>query len=92
MEWVITGRAGGEPRPFLDGRGWLWELRRGDDVRRVLVEISGIAREAHERGGYVPADTAEAIATAGQSEVRKLVARSDLPRIIRCGTLGCHRT
>ena len=85
-QWEISGRAG------YDGNGWLWLIRRGEwpdvDVRRVLIEVSATA--SHVDKDRLPPDTAEAIATEGESEVMLILGVNDPPRVIQCGTTGCR--
>ena len=40
MTWAIVGGPVDHAEPGYDGRGWLWELRRGEAYRRVFVQIS----------------------------------------------------
>jgi hypothetical protein len=94
MSWEISGQVGPHSRSGYDGSGWLWEIRKGEgdwpaaDARRVFVEISGTA------GGmaaeHLPRDTADAIATEGESEVAKVLDLEDPPRVIQCGSDGCR--
>jgi hypothetical protein len=72
--------------PGVDGHGWLWELRRGDDVRRVFVQVSGTA---FALATGLAAETDAAIATRGGSEVDKVAHLEDPPRVISCTTAGC---
>lgn len=86
MPWAITGGPLDHAEPGYDGRGWLWEIRQGDEYRRVFVQISGSAL-ASSRG--LAGETERAIATRGASEVEKVLAEDDPPRMIGCSTLGC---
>jgi len=94
VPWEISGQVGPHSRSGYDGSGWLWEITRGEggwpqaDVRRVFVEISGTARGTDPE--HLPRDTADAIATQGQSEVEKVLAEEEPPRVIQCGTDGCY--
>jgi hypothetical protein len=91
MAWEITGSLGPEGRAGYDASGWLWEIRKeGEEPRRVLVEITGSARAVHENGAPLPSDTQEAIRTEGRSAVEEVVGLPDPPRVIQCGTNGCH--
>ena len=95
MSWEISGQVGPHSRAGYDGSGWLWEIKRGEgswpqaDVRHVFVEISGTAGGTDPE--HLPGDTADAIASEGRSEVEKVLAEEDPPRVIQCGTDGCHR-
>jgi hypothetical protein len=86
MSWEVVGGPIDHAEPGVDARGWLWELRRGDEVRRLFVEVSGTAL-AVSRG--LSSDTELAIATRGGSEVDKVVRTDDPPRRILCSTSGC---
>ena len=86
MTWDVSSGPVDHAEPGVDARGWLWELRRGADMRRIFVEVSGTAF-AVSRG--LAADTERAIATRGGSEVDKAARTEDPPRRIRCSTLGC---
>lgn len=90
MAWTISGSLGQESRPGYDSSGWLWELTDDGNARRVLVEVTGSALAISERGGPLPEETREAIRTEGRSEVEKVLAHNDPPRVIVCGTTGCH--
>ena len=90
MAWTISGSHAPYSRSDYDASGWLWEIRDNGNSRRVLVEVSGSARAISERGGTLPDDTSDAIRTQGRSEVEKLLALTEPPRVIQCGTMGCH--
>jgi hypothetical protein len=86
MGWEIRGQIGPHTRSGYDGTGWLWEIGRGDDCRRVLVEITGSALSS----ASLPEETREAIETEGRSEVERVASFDDPPRIVTCGTTGCR--
>jgi hypothetical protein len=86
MAWTIAGSLGSHSEPGVDGNGWLWEITRDGDARRVFVEISGTAQWVSN----APPDTAEALRTEGQSEVERVLQMDSPPRIIKCGTTGCR--
>lgn len=88
MPWTITGQFEPHARPGVDAEGWLWELRRGDDARQVLVEISRTALAADEQA--LPTDTAAAIKTEGRSQLEDVVELDEPPRVIVCSTDGCR--
>jgi hypothetical protein len=88
MPWTITGQVEPHARPGVDAEGWLWELRRGDDARRVLLEISRRALAADEQA--LPRDTATAIRTEGRSQLEDMVELDEPPRVIVCSTDGCR--
>jgi hypothetical protein len=86
MAWHVIGGPTDHAEPGVDGRGWLWELRRGDDVRRVFIEVSGTAFAVSRD---LAADTELAISTRGGSEIDKVTSLDEPPRRIRCSTAGC---
>ena len=90
MSWKISHSLGPYHRDGYDSNGWLWEIRDSEDARRVLVEVTGTALAISERGGPLPDDTRLAIATEGKSEVEKVLAFSEPPRVVMCGTMGCR--
>jgi hypothetical protein len=83
MAWEISGSHGRHSEPDFDGSGWLWELQRDGDARRVLVLVSGSAL-ASESG--LCDDTAEAIRTEGRSEVERVASIAEPPRVVKCLT------
>jgi hypothetical protein len=87
VTWVVVGGPIGHAEPGVDGRGWLWEIKRCDDYRRVFVEVSGTALAA---GGGIAEDTVRAIATEGGSVVDALLDQDDPPRVVKCSTHGCR--
>jgi hypothetical protein len=86
--WEITANLGPQGRPGVDGRGWLWEISRGDQVARVMIEISGSAWSANPLD--LPEDTRRALETDGRTELLKVLGQEDPPRVIRCGSTGCR--
>jgi hypothetical protein len=90
MAWTIRGSLGPESRPGYDSSGWLWENQDNGNARRALVEVTGSALAISERGGPLPEDTKDAIRMDGRSEVEKVLGLGDPPRVIQCGTIGCH--
>jgi hypothetical protein len=41
--WEISANLGQHSRSGVDARGWLWEITRGEEVARVLIEVSAEA-------------------------------------------------
>ena len=72
----------------MDANGWLWEVGREGETRRVLVEVSGSAWATEPE--LLPDETAEAIRTEGRSQVERVLDAQDPPRVIQCGTKGCR--
>jgi hypothetical protein len=84
--WEIRtnlGRQAGE----VDGSGWRWEIIRGDQLARVMIEISGSAWSTHPLDLHE--DTRRALETDGRTEILKVLDRDEPPRVIRCGSNGC---
>jgi hypothetical protein len=79
----IAGLVGPHTEAGYDGSGWLWELHRDGEACRVFVLVSGSAL-ASER--VQCDDTAEAIRTEGRSEVERVAALDDPPRIVKCSS------
>jgi len=86
VTWTIVGGPVDHAEPGVDGRGWLWEIKRGDDVRRVFVQVSGTAFAVSQ--GLAP-ETELAIATRGGSELDKILEEDEPPRLVSCTTAGC---
>jgi hypothetical protein len=89
MAWKIGGLVEPHRRSGVDASGWLWEIRDNGNARRVLVEVTGTAHAVNET--TLPNDTLEALRTEGRSEVEKVLGLSDPPKVVLCGTAGCHR-
>ncbi|MEN3280775.1 MAG: hypothetical protein V7607_1915 [Solirubrobacteraceae bacterium] len=84
--WEIRTNFGRQAGEF-DGSGWLWEISRGDQLARVMIEISGSAWSTDPLD--LPEDTRGALETDGRTELLKVLDRDDPPRVIRCGSTGC---
>ncbi len=85
MSWEICanlGRCAG-----AGGNGWLWEIARGEEVARVVIEISADAWSSDRR--ELPEDTRRALETDGRTEVLKILDQDDPPAAVRCGSEGC---
>jgi hypothetical protein len=85
--WEIRTNLGRHARPGGDGSGWLWEVSRGDQVARVMIEISQAAWSTDPP--RLPEETRRALETDGRTELLKVLGHDDLPRVIRCGLTGC---
>ena len=85
--WEIRTNLGRHARGGADGTGWLWEIRRGDQLARVIIEISGSAWSTDPLD--LPEDTRHALETDGRTELLKVLDRDDPPPVIRCGSTGC---
>lgn len=81
MAWEIAGPLGPHTENGYDGSGWLWELQKDGEARRVFVLVSGSALASD----HVQCDdTADAIRTEGRSEVERVASLDDPPRIVKC--------
>jgi hypothetical protein len=85
--WEISANLGRHEREGIDARGWLWEITRGDQIARVVIEISRKAWSSDPRG--LPEDTRQALATDGRTELLKVLGEEAPPAVIRCGSVGC---
>ncbi|MDQ3876431.1 MAG: hypothetical protein M3322_12960 [Actinomycetota bacterium] len=87
MNWEISANLGRYARAGGDGRGWLWEITRGDQTARIVIEIS---EEAWSSDPFdLPEDTRQALETDGRTELLKLLRRDDPPGVVRCDLDGC---
>lgn len=87
--WTI--RSGPEPGPWRekDAVGWRWEIERGEETRRLLVEVAGSAMASGDAG--LPEETVAAKATQGRSAVEGVLDRQDPPGVITLGTVEFGR-
>jgi hypothetical protein len=91
VPWIINGQIQPYARSGVDAEGWLWEIERDGEARRVLVEITRTALAVNR--DTLPGDTGAAIRTEGHSQIVELVNIDEPPRVIVCSTEGCrHRT
>jgi hypothetical protein len=87
MSWEISANLGVHARANLDARGWLWEITRGAQVARVVIEISEAAWSSDPLS--LPDDTRQALETDGRTELLKILEQDHPPSVIRCGSMGC---
>jgi hypothetical protein len=88
--WVIDTNLGPVGAGDRDAVSFLWEVRRGEETRRVQVYISGTAwASANE---HLPREVAQAKATNGRSGVVTLLALDDLPTEVSVTTAGISLT
>jgi hypothetical protein len=83
VAWEIVGQVGPHTESEYDGSGWLWEVRRDNEVKRVFVLVSGSALASARMDCQ---DTVEALRTEGRSEVERVAALDDPPRMVKCST------
>jgi hypothetical protein len=86
--WAIRANLGRHSRAGVDARGWLWEIARGEELARVLIEVSADAWSSDPLA--LPGDTRQALATDGRAELLKILEDEQPPRLIRCGSSGCR--
>lgn len=87
MGWQISANLGSHVRAGTGARGWRWEISRGADVARVVIEITERAWSADPLS--LPGDTRHALETDGRTELLKVLDQDEPPRVIRCGCCGC---
>jgi hypothetical protein len=86
--WEISTNLGRRAAAGVDGRGWLWEIVRGEEVGRVMIEITAAAWSADPL--RLPEDTRRALETDGRAELLKVLGEAYPPRVIRCSSTGCR--
>jgi hypothetical protein len=62
--WEIRTNLGRHARPGADGSGWLWEVSHGEQVARVMIEISEAAWSTNPL--LLPEETRRARETDGR--------------------------
>jgi hypothetical protein len=87
MGWEIRANLGMHARPGVGARGWLWEITRGAEIARVVIEISETAWSSDPLS--LPDDTRRALESDGRTELLEVLEQDDPPRVIRCGSNGC---
>jgi hypothetical protein len=87
--WEIRANLGPHAGDGVDARGWLWEIGRGAEVARVVVEFSGQACSADPAS--LPEDTREALESDGRTALLDVLEADVPPRVIRCGSTGCYQ-
>jgi hypothetical protein len=88
MPWAINGQIQPYARSGVDAEGWLWEIERDGEARRVLVEITRTALAVNR--DTLPGDTDAAITTEGHSQVVEVLNMEEPLRVIVCSTDGCR--
>jgi hypothetical protein len=86
VTWRLEDHSGPYSAPWegRDASGWVWEIYREGESRRVIVEISGTAMSIADE--FLPDITVQAKRTQGRSEIEKVLEDSDPPRRISLGT------
>jgi hypothetical protein len=87
--WVIDGERG-TVDVRRDAVAYLWQVRRGDKTRPILVYISRTAVASADE--HLPREVAQAKATNGRSVVVTLLALDDPPEEVSVTTAGISQT
>jgi hypothetical protein len=87
VSWGISANLGRYAPAGGGGRGWLWEISRGYEIARIVIEISADAWASDPF--ELPADTRQALETDGRTELLKLLKHDDPPGLVRCDVDGC---
>jgi hypothetical protein len=77
MDWSIRGGPEAGPWEDKDAIGWRWEIERGEETRRLLVEFSGLVMDADPSN--LPGEVLEARETQGRGAVESILGRDDPP-------------
>lgn len=88
--WIIETDHGEVSAGSRDAVAYLWEVRRGDETRRIQVFISGTAMAVEN--AFLPREVAEAKESHGRSVVITLVALDDPPDKVLATTAGISLT
>jgi len=88
--WTIDADMGQMNAGRRDAVSYLWQIRRGDDTRRIQVFISGTAMDSGNDG--LPQEVAQAKDTHGRSVVATLIALDEPPEQVMVTTAGVSLT
>jgi TIR domain len=88
--WRIVADLGPMSAGRRDAVSHLWEIRRGDEMRRIQVYISGTAMAASNE--HLPPEVARAKETNGQSVVTSLLGLDEPPEEPSVTTAGISHT
>ena len=83
---IVAGASPDDDALRIDSSNWVWDIERGDDHRRVVVEVTNQSRLP----GAGTDETARAFASQGRSVVESILALENPPRRITCSTRGLH--
>lgn len=87
--WLVTADHGEVSAGRRDAVAYLWEIRRGDEARRIAVYVSGTAMRSEEG---LPPEVVAAKNTRGRSVLSSLVALDDPPAEVMATTAGISLT
>jgi hypothetical protein len=88
--WFVVRDSGKVPAGRRNADAYLWEIQRGDEIRQIVVYISGTAM-ASEDGG-LPQEVVAAKNTHGRSVLSGLVGLDDPPAEVMATTAGISLT
>jgi hypothetical protein len=88
--WTIDADLGQVDAFSRDAVVYLWQIRRGDETRRIQVFISGTALAVQNES--LPRDVVEARQSNGRSVVVTLLALDDPPNKVMATTAGIRLT
>jgi len=88
--WTIDADYGQVSAGSRDAVSYLWQVKRGEETRRIQVFISGTAMESNNAG--LPQEVAQAKETNGRSFVATLLALDDPPQQVMVTTAGVSLT
>jgi hypothetical protein len=87
--WTLGSDLGSIP-VRRDGKARLWEIRRGDETRRIQFFVSGTVLESSDEG--LPPEVAEAKRTEGRSAVMSVLAMENPPEDVVALSTGISFT
>jgi hypothetical protein len=88
--WTIDANFGQVDPGSRDAVAYLWQIRRGDETRRIQVFISGTAMAVLNES--LPREVADAKETHGRNVVVTLLALDDPPDKVMATTAGIRLT
>ena len=88
--WMIVADYGEVSAGLRDAVAFLWEIKRGEETRRIMVYISGPVMASGDDG--LPGDVVAAKITRGRSVLGLLVGLDDPPRQVMATTAGISLT
>jgi hypothetical protein len=84
--WFVVRDRGPVPAGRRDAVAYAWEIQRGDEIRQIVVYISGTAMASDDRG--LPQEVVAAKNTHGRSVLTGLVGLDDPPAEVMATTAG----
>jgi hypothetical protein len=87
--WTLDTYVGEIDAHGRDATAYLWQIRRGDEIRRITVFISGTAMAVAPES--LPPEIAEARENSGRNLVVDLLGLDDPPDKVMATTVGLRR-